>query len=693
MKSKARGSIRNHSVKSNISRSGIGRGRLIARAMLASLFLAMLLPAPDSIVPNRVLANPGDLVPGFGANGAVFTDFAGGNDSAQAVTANLIGKIIAAGSATIPGRGTDFALACYDRDGNLDPAFGEGGKVTVDFFGANDGARGAVVQPDQKIVLSGFATNGSERQWAFARFNADGSLDPTFDQDGKVVLDLGSTSEAFKVALQSDNKIVAVGDSRPQNSLDFTIVRLNQDGTLDNSFGNNGVVRVDFGNSDRAIDVAIDNGNDGGIFVCGFAVKSQTDSNFGIARLNISDGSLNNAFDGEGKLEVDFFGNQDGAQAMLLRGAYIETEKHLLVGGFATLPILGTTPTQVQSIAPINYQGVLMDSFFVEGQYETRPFRLNDTRDQVFALVDEPDGGFATAGWAGDATSFDLGVARWEYRSATQRWQFSGSYTHDTSSGANNVAFDGMLYEDTIITAGTGFNPAAGNDDFILAKHENEKFVEFTKTVSPDPAVKGDIVTYTLTIKNLTDQTVVLDVVDTLPEHVTFDSDSDPNWTKPPNVFYVVHEPITLGGSETRRITLRVRADSAGVLRNRAYLYTHPFREIVSSAKVESEVTEPAITGAVIQGKKLFLFGSYGNSSGTNQSSPIEPNAIEPQAECPTILIDGEEQKTKLDPDNPSTVLIAKKGGKKIKPGQTVTLKARLCSGAETAPFVFTRPQ
>jgi hypothetical protein len=56
------------------------------------------------------------------------------------------------------------------------------------------------------------------------------------------------------------------------------------------------------------------------------------------------------------------------------------------------------------------------------------------------------------------------------------------------------------------------------------------------------------------------------------------------------------------------------------------------------------------------------------------------------------ILIDGEEQKTKRDPDNPTTVLIAKKGGKKIARGQTVTLKVRLCSGVETPDFVFTRP-
>jgi uncharacterized delta-60 repeat protein/uncharacterized repeat protein (TIGR01451 family) len=692
MKSIAKGSTRNGSLKPFSSKRGSARSIFIARALLVLMFFSMLLPAPDSIVPNRVLAAQGDLVPTFGTGGVVMTDFAGGNDSAQAITATRFGKIIAAGSATIPGKGTDFALACYDENGNLDPDFGNGGKVTVDFFGANDGARGAVVQPDQKIVLSGFTTNGSERQWALARFNLDGSLDTTFDQDGKVVLDLGSTSEAFKVALQADNKIVAVGDSRPQNSLDFTIVRLNPDGSLDNTFGTNGVVRVDFGNADRAIDVAIDNSNDGGIFVCGFAVKSQTDSNFGIARLNISDGSLNNAFDGEGKLEVDFFGNQDGAQAMLLRGAYIETEKHLLVGGFATT-LLGTTPTQVQAIAPINYQGVLIDSFFVQAQYETRPFRLNDTRDQVFALVDEPDGGFATAGWAGTADSFDLGVANWDYDRGLKRWKLSGNYTHDTASGGNNVAFDGMLYEDTIITAGTGLNPATGDDDIVITGHENEKFVEFTKTVSPDPAVQGDIIEYKFTVTNLTDEAIDnLFILDQIPQGLTFDPARNAFWraitrpTSPSNT--VESNTFTLRSMETMEFTLNVRADVADLMKNAAIIRLPGV--VLGSALVLHQVKRAAVTGVERDGKHLNITV---NSTGASQSSAIAPTAIEPQASCPVVLFDGVEQKTRPDPDNPSTVLIVKKGYKKLAPGQTVRIRVRLCGGIETDDFIYTRPQ
>ena len=187
MKSKATGPVAIH-FKSNASRSYSARAGLIARVLLALLFFSVLLPAPDSIVPNRVLAADGELVQGFGTNGFITTDFFGGNDTANAITATLRGKIIAAGSATTVSGGTDFALACYDENGNLDPTFGQGGKATADFFGGNDGARGVAVQRDGKIVLSGFATNGTKRLFALARFTESGQLDPTFGQGGKVVL-------------------------------------------------------------------------------------------------------------------------------------------------------------------------------------------------------------------------------------------------------------------------------------------------------------------------------------------------------------------------------------------------------------------------------------------------------------------------------------------------------------------------
>src|SRR5262245_2846997 len=120
MKSNASGSVRYQMFKPKASRLRAASLRPIAHVFLVSLFFLTLLPGARAIDPNRAPAAPGDLVPTFGVGGVVKTDFAGGNDSANAIGVTRTGKIIAAGSAAVPGKGTDFALACYDNNGNLD---------------------------------------------------------------------------------------------------------------------------------------------------------------------------------------------------------------------------------------------------------------------------------------------------------------------------------------------------------------------------------------------------------------------------------------------------------------------------------------------------------------------------------------------------------------------------------------------
>lgn len=440
----------------------------MALVLLALLAFSMVLPS--SVVSSRMVAGPGDLLPGFGANGVVMTDFAGGNDAAQAVTASRLGNIVVAGSATVAGNGTDFALALYDKNGSLVPSFGQGGKVTTDFFAGNDGARGVVVQDDGKLVVSGFATNGATRVFALARYLENGGLDPTFGREGRLALDLGSTSEAFKLALQPDGKIVVVGDSRPQNSLDFTVVRLNPvNGSLDSSFGTDGVVRVDFGFTDRAVDVVIDDAN---IFVCGFVVKSQTDSDFGIARLNLSNGSLNNAFDGDGTITIDFFGKRDGAQSLVLRrplpGVNAATDVHVIVGGFATPQASDATDF---AVAALDAQGRSINTLFNQGK---EAVDFNGSTDQIFRLVGQPNGAIVGIGWAGVGANFDLGMAKWDPTGKLEsNWAPQRKTTLDTAAGGNNVAFDGMIYLNNLVAAGTGINPASGNDDLVITFHEN----------------------------------------------------------------------------------------------------------------------------------------------------------------------------------------------------------------------------
>src|SRR5919106_1322270 len=98
-------------------------------------------------IANPAAAPPGDLDPTFDGDGKVTTDFAGGGDQAQAVAIQGDGKIVAAGFAS----SADFALTRYNPDGSLDTTFDGDGKVTTDFAGGGDDAHGVAIQANGRI--------------------------------------------------------------------------------------------------------------------------------------------------------------------------------------------------------------------------------------------------------------------------------------------------------------------------------------------------------------------------------------------------------------------------------------------------------------------------------------------------------------------------------------------------------------
>jgi uncharacterized delta-60 repeat protein len=123
----------------------------------------------------------------------------------------------------------------------LDTTFGTNGSVTHNLGGT---AYGLTIQYDGKIIIGGGNGYGD---FALARYNADGTLDTTFDGDGKVTTDFGSSFDhALGVLLQGDGKILAVGQSYTNGEI-WAIARYNANGALDSSFGGGGKVTTDFG--------------------------------------------------------------------------------------------------------------------------------------------------------------------------------------------------------------------------------------------------------------------------------------------------------------------------------------------------------------------------------------------------------------------------------------------------------------
>jgi uncharacterized delta-60 repeat protein len=257
----------------------------------------------------------GTLDATFGSGGLVRTDFFGGGDEAHALVLQPDGKVVAIGYATRSDGLPSFALVRYNPDGALDPTFGSGGKVTTEFAGPFLGpsarAFAATMQPDGRIIAAGFARPAFNTDFAAARYNTDGSLDMAFGTSGKTTTDIGEGDRALGVALQSDGKIVAAGTS---GFFDYSFVRYNADGTLDTGFGSGGKVRALMPGNGEATAVAIQ--ADGKIVAAGGA-GFFGGFDYTILRLN-SDGSRDGGFGVDGRVATDL-GGHDVAQAMVLQ--------------------------------------------------------------------------------------------------------------------------------------------------------------------------------------------------------------------------------------------------------------------------------------------------------------------------------------------------------------------------------------
>jgi uncharacterized delta-60 repeat protein len=186
--------------------------------------------------------------PGNAAAGTVRTNFsAGSSDIAYSAVIQPDGKIVAAGD-TYLGSNDDFALARYNADGSLDAAGfnasavnSPAGTIRTNFpAGLDDAAFALALQTDGKIVAAGGSFNGTNDDFALARYNPNGSLDAAgFNASGALPGTIqtnfaGSRDDAaFALSLQTDGKIAAAGHSYNGTNEDFAVARYKADGTPD----------------------------------------------------------------------------------------------------------------------------------------------------------------------------------------------------------------------------------------------------------------------------------------------------------------------------------------------------------------------------------------------------------------------------------------------------------------------------
>jgi len=230
----------------------------------------------------------GSLDTSFGDDGKVQIAVTAEDNQSRSVVQQPDGKLVLGGYSLTAG----LSLVRLNPDGSLDSNFGSGGKVVVDVTYGYDYGRSLIVQSDGKLVLGGYTRQGSVYDFLVIRLNADGSLDTSFDGDGKLQIAVGAGLDyAYTLIQQSDGKLLLGGTSTGTNSYDYSVIRLNTDGSLDNSFGSGGKAIIPVGTDADTANCMIQQA-DGKLVLAGSSRSSTGDDyDFSLIRLN-ADGSL-----------------------------------------------------------------------------------------------------------------------------------------------------------------------------------------------------------------------------------------------------------------------------------------------------------------------------------------------------------------------------------------------------------------
>jgi uncharacterized delta-60 repeat protein len=246
----------------------------------------------------------------------------------------------------------NFLVARFNANGSADGTFGFGGLNVLDFLGGIDDGAALALAPDGKIVVAGTVFNGARFVFGVARFNSDGTPDNSFDNDAKQLIEFGVSPphEGIAVVVQPDLKVVVAGSFNSN----FALVRLNENGSVDGTFGLSGKTQTDMGGVDRLSALAL--APNGWFYAAGYrTISGNTD--FAVAQYQ-PNGNLAMCPPfpcsnwPQGKAFVDL-GTSDEAYAVDVRGdtqvvvagrangqfAWAQFRPNTLVGG----PITGTT--------------------------------------------------------------------------------------------------------------------------------------------------------------------------------------------------------------------------------------------------------------------------------------------------------------------------------------------------------------
>ena len=462
---------------------------------------------PDDGEFGVIRYNPdGSLDTSFGSGGKVRTLIRGccGVNRAKAVRIQADGKIVVVGEA-----GGDFALVRYNSDGSLDPTFDGDGMVTTPVGIGESRAAAMALQANGKIVVAGSAQNSQFYfEFAVVRYNADGSLDMSFNGDGKITTPVGAFGALGNaLAMQADGKIVVAGRSYNGSNNDYAVVRYTAGGALDNSFGSGGTVTTPITIDDYANAVAIQRGNGvttpDKIVVAGFSDGTSPRRAFSLVRYNLN-GSLDTSFGMGGKVLTSFDASNsrglDAGNAVAVQGSRFQPRK-IIVAGYS---FDGTH--EAFAVVRYNADGSLDTSFNGTGKVRT-PIGAGESSGNAVKL--QTDGKIVVAGISHNAayTSSDFAVVRYNADgSLDTSFGIGGIVT--TPIGTNFDAGYAMAIQTDgkILVAGASSN-ASGKADFAVVMYNPDGSLDTSYgsggKVVVDLSDGGDDVAYGVALDSL----------------------------------------------------------------------------------------------------------------------------------------------------------------------------------------------
>jgi uncharacterized delta-60 repeat protein len=372
------------------------------------------------LAPITGSAAAGDVDPSFNSGlGA-----SGSAATVYAVASQTDGKIVIGGTFSQASGQARGNVARFNSDGSLDPTFLSSG------VGANGDVFALLVQSDGKIVICGdFTTvNGTARK-RIARLNSDGTLDFTF-----LATDVGANFLVNAAALQPDGKIVIGGNFTNINGTARNrIARLNSDGTLDTSF-----LAAGSGINGEVFSLALQ--SDGKTVIGGFFTSVNGTARNGIARLNL-----------DGTNDASFLATGSGVNNSVFAIA-VQSDGRVVIGGVFT----NVNGTERNGAARLNPDGNLDISFLSTG---------SGANAALYAIALQSDGKIVIGG---AFTNFS-GTAR----DGIERLNANGSVDSSflTSGSGVNVAVRCLaLQSDGKILLGGGFTAVNGTVRIGIAR-------------------------------------------------------------------------------------------------------------------------------------------------------------------------------------------------------------------------------